>query len=266
MDFATIDTATRIFLFAAIFTATAVAAAWMLMSSATTSSNQQLAAMAGALATIPAAVAAPVAPEGMFNLLALVAFGGLALTLTSVVLIAVNSDTPVDYLSDAPLAPLAPQLPIVAQATMAPAFELPAAPAPSTRVATFDSLTSVGLPGPESDAVQTMVRGASFKPVARIAFLAEQTGDGTAHRLGDDNHLGRAAGSTIVVEDDEASREHCRVKFENGRFVLYDLGGRNGTYLKRDGRNRKITTPTMLNDRDVLTIGRTKFAFFEVDR
>ena len=40
----------------------------------------------------------------------------------------------------------------------------------------------------------------------------------------------------------------------------------NGTYLKRAGRSRKITTPTMLADQDVITIGRTKLAFFEVDR
>jgi len=261
MDFAAIDTGTRIFLFAALFTTTAIAAAWMLMSSANTSANRQIAAIAGALATIPAAVSAPIAPEGLFDVFAIAAFAGLALTVTAVVLIALN-DEPAPVFE--PVAQ--PAAPVFAAATMAAAFELPQAPAPSTRVATFDSLTSVGVPAPESDAVQTMVRGASFKPVARIAFFAEQTGDGTAHRLGDDNHLGRAAGSTIVVNDDESSREHCRVKFENGRFVLYDLGGRNGTYLKREGRNRKITTPTILNDRDLITIGRTKLAFFEVDR
>jgi hypothetical protein len=263
MDFAAIETGTRIFLFAAIFAATAIAAAWMLMSSAKASQNQQLAALAGSLATIPAAVAAPVAPEGMFSVLAVLAFAGLTLTLTTIVLIAMKDE----YVYEpAPAMAAASQAPVLAQATVAPAFELPAAPAPSTRVATFDSLTSAGIPAPDSDAVHTMVHGASFKPVNRIAFLAEQSGDGTAHRLGDDNHLGRAAGSTIVIADDEASREHSRVKFESGRFVLYDLGGQNGTYLKRDGRNRKVTTPTMLHDRDVLTIGRTKLAFFEVDR
>ena len=263
MDFAAIETGTRIFLFSAIFAATAIAAAWMLMSSAKASSNQQLAALIGALATIPAAVAAPVAPEGMFTTLAVVAFAGLALTITSMVLIALKDEV---VYEQAPAMPAAVHAPVFAQATVAPAFELPASPAPATRVATFDSLTSAGIPAHEADAVHTMVHGASFKPVNRIAFLAEQTGDGTAHRLGDDNHLGRAAGSTIVLADDEASREHCRVKFENGRFVLYDLGGMNGTTLKRDGRSRRITTPTMLNDQDVITIGRTKLAFFEVDR
>lgn len=261
MDFTAIATGTRIFLFTAIFAATALSAAWMLMSSAKASSNQQLAALIGALATIPAAVAAPVAPEGMFTTLAVVAFAGLALTMTAMVLIALKDEVVYD---PAPVMPVA--APVFAQATVAPAFELPASPAPATRVATFDSLTSAGIPAPEADAVHTMVHGASFKPVNRIAFLAEQTGDGTAHRLGDDNHLGRAAGSTIVLADDEASREHCRVKFENGRFVLYDLGGMNGTTLKRDGRSRRITTPTMLNDQDVITIGRSKLAFFEVDR
>lgn len=264
MDFATIDPAARITLFAAIFATTALAAIWMLISATRASQNQQFAAIAGALATIPAAVAAPVAPEATFTLLAIVSFAGLALTLTTIVLSALRDEV---VYEEAPVfAPI--QVPAPASATVAaPAFELaPAAPAPSTRVATFDLLTSFGIPAPESDAVHTMVRGASFKSVNRIAFLAEQTGDGTAHRLGEDNHLGRAAGSTVVIDDDEASREHSRIKFENGRFVLYDLGGVNGTYLKREGRNRKITSPTILNDQDVLTIGRTRLAFFEVDR
>ena len=266
MDFAAIETGTRIFLFAAIFAATAVAAAWMLMSSAKASQTQQFASLAGALATIPAAIAAiaaPVAPEGTFTVLALGAFAGLALTITTMVLVALKDEV---VYEPAAFAAMPMQAPVLAQATVAPAFELPAAPAPATRVATFDSLTSAGIPAPESDAVHTMVHGASFKSIDRIAFLAEQTGDGTAHRLGEDNHLGRAAGSTIVIADDEASREHCRVKFENGRFVLYDLGGANGTYLKRDGRNRRMTTPTMLHDQDVITVGRQKLAFFEVER
>ncbi len=263
MDFAAIETGTRIFLFSAIFAATAIAAAWMLMSANKATTNEQLAAIAGTLLTIPAAVAAPVAPEALFSALALGAFAGLALTVTAMVVIALKDGVVYD---ETPAFVMAAQAPAFASATVAPAYEPAASPAPATRVATFDSLTSAGIPTPESDALHTMVRGASFKPVNRIAFLAEQTGDGTAHRLGDDNHLGRAAGSTVVINDDESSREHCRVKFENGRFVLYDLGGANGTYLKRDGRNRKITTPTMLNDRDVVTVGRTKLAFFEVDR
>lgn len=260
MDFAAIETSTRIFLFTAIFAATAISSAWVLMTRNKASNNQQLAAITGALATIPAAAAAPIAPEGVFTALALLGFAGLALTLTTIVVVALKEEVVFEPVIAQPV-----PAPIFAGATIAPAYEAPA-PAPSTRVATFESLTQAGLPAPESDAVHTMIHGASFKPVNRIAFLAEQTGDGTAHRLGEDNHLGRAAGSTVVVNDDEASREHCRVKFENGRFVLYDLGGVNGTYLKRAGRSRKITTPTMLADQDVITIGRTKLAFFEVDR
>ncbi len=262
MDFAAIATSTRIFLFAAIFAATAISAAWALMTRNKATSNHQLAAVSGGLATIPAAIAAPVAPAGVFTALALLSFAGLALTLTTIVIVALKEETVFE-----PVVAMQPiAAPAFAPATIGPAaFEAPA-PAPSTRVATFDSLTRAGIQAPESDAVHTMVHGASFRPVNRIAFLAEQTGDGTAHRLGEDNHLGRAAGSSIVVDDEEASREHCRVKFENGRFVLYDLGGVNGTYLKRAGRSRKITTPTMLADQDVITIGRTKLAFFEVER
>jgi len=260
MDFSAIETSTRIFLFTAILATTALSAAWMLMSNNKATTTQQLTAIIGALATIPAATAAAIAPEGLFTVLALAAFAGLALALTTIVIVALKEETVME-----PAVVFGAASPAFGPATLVPAYEA-SAPAPSTRVATFEAVTSAGIPAHESDAVHTVVHGASFKPVNRIAFLAEQTGDGTAHRLGDDNHLGRAAGSTVVVNDEEASREHCRVKFENGRFVLYDLGGVNGTSLKREGRNRRITAPTMLADKDVITIGRTKLAFFEVDR
>lgn len=264
MDFSAIDTTTRIILFASIFAATAISTAWSLTVIGNDSSSQQKAALGGALATIPAAVAAPIATDGLFTGLALLAFAGLALSLTAVVLMALNS--------------CAGSEPVYVPAAIVPAYEpapapmpAPVQPAPifeaasSTRVATFESLTRVGSPAIDSpDVSSTMLHGASFKPVNRIAFLAEQTGDGTTHRLGDDTHIGRGAGSSIVVDDSEVSREHVRVRFENGRFVLYDLGGTNGTVLKRDGRSRKVTTPTILNDRDVLVLGRTRLAFFEV--
>ena len=269
MDFTTIDTATRIFFFTAIFAATALSAAWMLTTIRNQSSSHQFAAIAGALATIPAAVSAPIAPAGMFNVLAFVAIGGLALTLTSVVLTALRtSDGEVAESPESPFqAPVAAQAPmpvmVYAAASPAPVFEPPAA---STRVASFESLTSAGAPSSgDPEVAHTLIHGASFKPVSRIAFLAQQTGDGTSFKLGDDTHIGRGPGSTVVLEDADASREHCRVKFENARFVLYDLGGLNGTYLQRDGRKRKITTATMLNDRDVIVIGHARLAFFEVE-
>ncbi len=262
MDFALIDTPTRIFLFAAIFGATAIATAWTLTNRSRSESAIQLAAVLGTLATIPAAIAAPIAPEGVFTTLALLSFAGFALAFTAIVLTATRSNPGVVEMTYAQPAPQ----PVMAMAAASPlpAFEAPSA----TRVATFESLTSAGIrPNAERDEIaSTLIHGASFRPVARIAFLAHQSGDGIAHRLGDDTHIGRGAGATIVLDDTEVSREHSRVKFENGRFVLYDLGGVNGTILLREGRRRKITTPTLLIDQDVLILGRTRLAYFEVDR
>ncbi len=109
-----------------------------------------------------------------------------------------------------------------------------------------------------------MVRGQRDRSVGRLAYLVESFGDGTPHRLGEETSIGRKGDSNIVVDDPEVSRDHARVKYENERFVLYDLGSVNGTQLLRAGRTRRIHTPTPLDDTDVIILGRVQLTYFEV--
>jgi ABC-2 type transport system ATP-binding protein len=46
--------------------------------------------------------------------------------------------------------------------------------------------------------------------------------------------IGRDPGSQLPLSDDQVSRHHCQVSFENGVAVLADLGSTNGTFV--DGR------------------------------
>ncbi|HIZ36869.1 MAG TPA: FHA domain-containing protein [Candidatus Ruania gallistercoris] len=43
--------------------------------------------------------------------------------------------------------------------------------------------------------------------------------------------IGRAPGSTLVLDDDYCSNRHARIFPQDGRWWVEDLGSRNGTYL-----------------------------------
>lgn len=65
--------------------------------------------------------------------------------------------------------------------------------------------------------------------------------------------IGRAADSTLVLEDDYASTNHCRIYSAGGEWVAEDLNSTNGTWLDRT----RITRPTVLPLGVPLRIGRS---------
>jgi pSer/pThr/pTyr-binding forkhead associated (FHA) protein len=68
--------------------------------------------------------------------------------------------------------------------------------------------------------------------------------------------IGRAKANDIVLEDVAISSQHCRIRPENGLFVVHDLRSTNGTFLNE----RKITRAP-LNSGDVLKVGETSLQF-----
>jgi FHA domain/von Willebrand factor type A domain len=68
--------------------------------------------------------------------------------------------------------------------------------------------------------------------------------------------LGRAKANDIVLEDISVSSEHCRIRPENGAFIVHDLKSTNGTYVNE----RKITHHP-LNAGDVLKLGETSLQY-----
>ncbi len=82
-------------------------------------------------------------------------------------------------------------------------------------------------------------------------------GDQTVHRLSDQGAtLGRGSDCEVPVRDGAASRRHCRVEHENGRWFCRDLDSHNGTRVNglRIARKRLIAG-------DEIGIGRTRFVF-----
>ncbi len=75
-----------------------------------------------------------------------------------------------------------------------------------------------------------------------------------------DNVIGRDGTQCDIVLDDTAvSKQHAKVKFENGQFVVVDLGSTNGTFVN----NRRVQRQSLLDGDDV-RFGNTTFVFKEV--
>jgi pSer/pThr/pTyr-binding forkhead associated (FHA) protein len=68
--------------------------------------------------------------------------------------------------------------------------------------------------------------------------------------------IGRAKANDIVLEDLSVSSQHCRVRPEDGRFVLLDLKSTNGTFV-----NARRVTRHPLTEGDVIKVGETALQF-----
>lgn len=80
--------------------------------------------------------------------------------------------------------------------------------------------------------------------------------NGTSRRFdvgGEPVTIGRQIANMVVIEDTEASRFHCVVEKVAAGFRVRDLGSRNGTKV-----NGKIVKVALLEDGDVITIGKTE--------
>jgi pSer/pThr/pTyr-binding forkhead associated (FHA) protein len=77
---------------------------------------------------------------------------------------------------------------------------------------------------------------------------------GTAVSLGQNTvTIGRAADSTLVINDDYASSRHARLYPHEGQWVVEDLGSTNGTFLDRS----KVQAPTPVPLGVPIRIGKT---------
>ena len=66
--------------------------------------------------------------------------------------------------------------------------------------------------------------------------------------------IGRAASSTVVLDDQFASNEHARLTFRGRSWHLEDLGSTNGTFVQGE----RLDGPVALVFGDEFTVGRTR--------
>ena len=70
--------------------------------------------------------------------------------------------------------------------------------------------------------------------------------------------IGRDPGNNVVLADPDVSRRHAIVTWDGEKFVMKDLGSRNGTYL-----NRQRIKESPLKDGDKIRVGNRVFTFME---
>jgi len=90
-------------------------------------------------------------------------------------------------------------------------------------------------------------------------YLVDISGNHGRRLLSRSTTLGRDASSTIVVNDPAVSRFHAEVRREAGGFALHSMGGA-GTLLNE----RRLSTPLMLAEGDVIEIARRKWRFTRI--
>lgn len=67
--------------------------------------------------------------------------------------------------------------------------------------------------------------------------------------------IGRQEGNTIVLADPQASRHHATIFWQDGGFVIQDMGSANGTFVNE----KRIAAPQPLRDGFVIRMGNTVF-------
>lgn len=71
--------------------------------------------------------------------------------------------------------------------------------------------------------------------------------------------LGRGVSTDITIWDIRASRAHCRVDCQPGRWAITDLSSSNGTYVNEE----RLRGTHVLKNGDVVRIGSTHLEFHD---
>lgn len=71
-----------------------------------------------------------------------------------------------------------------------------------------------------------------------------------------DFFVGRTGDNHLRLSSAAVSRRHCSIAFDNGEFVIKDLGSHNGTYV-----NARRITESVLRHGDRINIGADQFVF-----
>jgi hypothetical protein len=112
------------------------------------------------------------------------------------------------------------------------------------------------LPAPVNPPVppQPKAKPGRGSQTARKLVVTEGELAGTVVPLGNSPiTVGRAADSTLVLNDDYSSSRHARFFPSDGQWIVEDLGSTNGTWIDRT----RITGPTVLRVGAKVRVGRT---------
>lgn len=77
----------------------------------------------------------------------------------------------------------------------------------------------------------------------------------SAELRGAEATLGRAQGCTVRIPSSEVSRQHCRLRIENGVVTVEDLESANGTLIN----NERVHGVEIVHPGDLLSVGPVTF-------
>src|SRR5689334_13041650 len=109
----------------------------------------------------------------------------------------------------------------------------------------WSARAAVGDPGDSAGLV--LLYAPNFEQYAPVYVLSKE-----------DLLIGRDANMGISVPGGAVSRQHARVRNDKGRWVLTDLGGRNGTLV-----NGRLVGEVTLEHLDEIRVGDAFFKFVE---
>jgi len=89
-------------------------------------------------------------------------------------------------------------------------------------------------------------------------ILANRAGEFDRRDLIQPMVIGRALDCDICIRDIELSRRHCRIEPFDERWVVVDLGSKNGTHV-----GKEVVTRHVLRDGEVIRIGKSHLCFRE---
>lgn len=87
-----------------------------------------------------------------------------------------------------------------------------------------------------------------------ILWVTEGERRGHIFKIKNGDVVGRRDGD-FILDDPKISTPHCRFRREKKKFVLWDCGSKNGTFVN----NKQIRCATELEENDLIKIGDTIF-------
>lgn len=105
---------------------------------------------------------------------------------------------------------------------------------------------------PEPSGGETVIMGVSKTPYAYLV----KVDTGESFNVKDGTNIGRSDTNEIILSSPAVSKEHAKIKYEDGQFTIYDLASKNGTYV-----NGTKVSKRSLSEGDEVTFGDVKMKF-----
>jgi VWFA-related protein len=114
---------------------------------------------------------------------------------------------------------------------------------------------SAGIPA--EGAGKTVLIQRTPAPPKVLAILVNRKNAQERYDVTASTDIGRGTTNQIILQSATVSRQHAKIKEENGEFKIYDLASANGTFVN----GNRVSDPVALKDGDVVRVGEAEFLF-----